>query len=160
MIRGRETPLLIPPKMSPVTINQFTQPITLDPSTVDLLKQCLCMDVYIQGRGRTSSRLASDIFVSTGCTGVVPRRAIARNRSLVVISSVTMDCYFCITKKSPDQFDLGFLIRAWRWPTLTWGNPTLPSAILRFTTEFGMGSGGSTALWSSDKLVLRGSGLI
>lgn len=85
--------------MSPVTINQFTQPITLGPSTVDLLKQCLCMDVYIQGRGRTSSRLASDIFVSTGCSGVVPRRAIARNRSLVVISSVTMDCYSCITKK-------------------------------------------------------------
>ena len=76
--------------MSPVTINQFTQPITLGPSTVDLLKQCLCMDVYIQGRGRTSSRLASDIFVSTGCTGVVPRRAIARNRSLVVLSSGTI----------------------------------------------------------------------
>lgn len=73
--------------MTPVTINQFTQPITLGPSTVDLLKQCLCMDVYIQGRGRTSSRLASDIFVSTGCTGVVPRRAIARNRSLVILSS-------------------------------------------------------------------------
>jgi len=77
--------------MTPVTINQFTQPITLGPSTVDLLKQCLCMDVYIQGRGRTSSRLASDIFVSTGCSGVVPRRAIARNRSLVVLSSGTIN---------------------------------------------------------------------
>ncbi len=40
-----------------------------------------------------------------------------------------------------------FRIRAWRWPTLTWGNPTLPSARLRFTSEFGMGSGGSNARW-------------
>lgn len=85
--------------MSPVTINQFTQPITLDPSTVDLLKQCLCMDVYIQGRGRTSSRLASDIFVSTGCSGVVPRRAIARNRSLVILSSDIMPTVIFMTKK-------------------------------------------------------------
>lgn len=32
------------------------------------------------------------------------------------------------------------------------GNPTLPSAMLRFTSEFGKGSGGSTALLSSGKL--------
>ncbi len=29
---------------------------------------------------------------------------------------------------------------------LTWGDPTLPSALRRFTSEFGMGSGGTTAL--------------
>ena len=45
-----------------------------------------------------------------------------------------------------------FEIRTWQCPTLTWGNPTLPSAILRFTSEFGMDSGGSTALLSSSKL--------
>ena len=28
--------------------------------------------------------------------------------------------------------------QAWRCPTLTWGNPTLPSALFRFTSEFGM----------------------
>ena len=39
--------------------------------------------------------------------------------------------------------------------TLTWGNPTLPSAMHRFTTEFGMGSGGSNALWSSRNSVAR-----
>ena len=33
------------------------------------------------------------------------------------------------------------------------GTPTLPSAQLRFTSEFGMGSGGATALWSPDKFV-------
>ena len=38
------------------------------------------------------------------------------------------------------QFD------AWQFPTLTWGDPTLPSALRRFTSEFGMGSGGTTAL--------------
>ena len=31
------------------------------------------------------------------------------------------------------------------------GTPTLPSALLHFTSEFGMGSGGSTALLSLDK---------
>ncbi len=38
------------------------------------------------------------------------------------------------------QFD------AWQFPTLAWGDPTLPSALRRFTSEFGMGSGGTTAL--------------
>ena len=32
-------------------------------------------------------------------------------------------------------------------------NATLPSALLRFTSEFGMGSGGSTALWPPGKLI-------
>ena len=35
---------------------------------------------------------------------------------------------------------------AWQFPTLAWGDPTLPSALRRFTSEFGMGSGGTTAL--------------
>ena len=33
------------------------------------------------------------------------------------------------------------------------GTPTLPSAQLRFTSEFGMGSGGTTALLSLNKKV-------
>lgn len=33
------------------------------------------------------------------------------------------------------------------------GNATLPSAQACFTSEFGMGSGGSKPLWSSDKTV-------
>ena len=36
--------------------------------------------------------------------------------------------------------------KTWQWPTLTWGIPTLPSALQHFTSEFGMGSGGTTAL--------------
>ena len=32
------------------------------------------------------------------------------------------------------------------------GTPTLPSALNRFTTEFGMGSGGTNSLCSSGKL--------
>ncbi len=31
------------------------------------------------------------------------------------------------------------LFDAWQFPTLTWGDPTLPSALRRFTSEFGMG---------------------
>ena len=38
------------------------------------------------------------------------------------------------------------LFDAWQFPTLTWGDPTRPSALRRFTSEFGMGSGGTTAL--------------
>ena len=38
------------------------------------------------------------------------------------------------------------LYNAWQFPTLAWGGPTLPSALRRFTSEFGMGSGGTTAL--------------
>ncbi len=44
-------------------------------------------------------------------------------------------------------------LEAWRCPTLTWGDPTLPSALLRFTAEFGMESGGSITLWSPSKFV-------
>ena len=28
--------------------------------------------------------------------------------------------------------------KAWRCSTLTWGSPTLPSTLIRFTSEFGM----------------------
>ena len=49
--------------------------------------------------------------------------------------------------KKPRTIRYGvLLIDAWQFPTLTWGDPTLPSALRRFTSEFGMGSGGTTAL--------------
>lgn len=44
---------------------------------------------------------------------------------------------------------------AWQFPTLAWGDPTLPSALRRFTSEFGMGSGGTTALVPPGKFVFR-----
>ncbi len=43
------------------------------------------------------------------------------------------------------------LFDVWQFPTLAWGDPTLPSALRRFTSEFGMGSGGTTALLPPDK---------
>ncbi len=50
-------------------------------------------------------------------------------------------------KKAPCfRMRLVCLIDAWQFPTLAWGDPTLPSALRRFTSEFGMGSGGTTAL--------------
>ncbi len=45
------------------------------------------------------------------------------------------------------------LFKAWQFPTLAWGDPTLPSALRRFTSEFGMGSGGTTALVPPGKSV-------
>ncbi len=49
-------------------------------------------------------------------------------------------------KKPIRQDGLLHLFDAWQFPTLAWGDPTLPSALRRFTSEFGMGSGGTTAL--------------
>ena len=49
-------------------------------------------------------------------------------------------------KQKPQAIQLGVTFSTWRCPTLTWGSPTLPSAHRRFTSEFGMGSGGTTAL--------------
>ena len=61
---------------------------------------------------------------------------------------------FCVshTAKNP-RFGHGVLalFDAWQCPTLAWGDPTLPSALRRFTSEFGMGSGGTTALWPPGK---------
>ena len=48
--------------------------------------------------------------------------------------------------KTPSHSARGSTFSTWRCPTLTWGSPTLPSAHRRFTSEFGMGSGGTTAL--------------
>ena len=45
------------------------------------------------------------------------------------------------------------LFDAWQCPTLAWGDPTLPSALRRFTSEFGMGSGGTTALLPPGKFL-------
>ncbi len=55
------------------------------------------------------------------------------------------------TKGPVFRLSLLFLFDVWQFPTLAWGDPTLPSALRRFTSEFGMGSGGTTALLPPDK---------
>ena len=58
-------------------------------------------------------------------------------------------------KKTPAFFRIqGFV----RLPALTYSHmasATLPSAMTRFTSEFGMDSGGSTSLWAPGKRVLH-----
>ena len=80
----------------------------------------------------------------TGPTGFVGR--IRRSRH---------PAYFLACKaKNPAPYGTGFfLFNAWQFPTLTWGDPTLPSALRRFTSEFGMGSGGTTALQPPGKFL-------
>ena len=57
-------------------------------------------------------------------------------------------------KQNPVPYGTGFfLFDARQFPTLTWGDPTLPSALRRFTSEFGMGSGGTTALQPPGKFL-------
>ena len=57
-------------------------------------------------------------------------------------------------KKAPAAIAVGAVL--FRSLTMTYshmGNATLPSAQVCFTSEFGMGSGGSRPLWSSGKTV-------
>ncbi len=58
------------------------------------------------------------------------------------------------TKGPVFRLSLSLLFDAWQFPTLAWGGPTLPSALRRFTSEFGMGSGGTTALQPPGKFCL------
>jgi hypothetical protein len=57
-------------------------------------------------------------------------------------------------KKAPCVSRGLFCMDAWQFPTLAWGDPTLPSALRRFTSEFGMGSGGTAALRPPGKFCL------
>ena len=50
--------------------------------------------------------------------------------------------------KSPMEFPSGFLF--WRCPTLARPVVALPSGLQRFTSVFGMGTGGATALVSPE----------
>ena len=54
--------------------------------------------------------------------------------------------FFALAQKGHPSGWPSALYDAWQFPTLAWGDPTLPSALRRFTSEFGMGSGGTTAL--------------
>ena len=57
-------------------------------------------------------------------------------------------------KKTQSHFcNRVFDLRAWQFPTFTWQTATLSSALRAFTSEFGMGSGGSRLLCSPSKLV-------
>src|SRR5690606_38200862 len=54
-------------------------------------------------------------------------------------------------KKNPHRVGGGFGIKPLAMTYSCMAGATLPLAQLRFTSEFGMGSGGSTALWSPGK---------
>ena len=59
------------------------------------------------------------------------------------------------TAKSPTLSYRAFLIRSLAMSYSHMGTPTLPSALTRFTSEFGMGSGGTMSLLSLDKNVIN-----
>ena len=74
--------------------------------------------------------------------------------TILIVTSL-MGAYLSLQplpKENPrPQRGRGLYVGAWQCPTLTWGDPTLPSALNRFTAEFEKGSGGSSSLWSSGK---------
>ena len=55
------------------------------------------------------------------------------------------------TAKSPTLSNRALLNRSLAMSYSHMGTPTLPSALTRFTSEFGMGSGGAMSLLSLDK---------
>ena len=59
---------------------------------------------------------------------------------------------FCRDKKTPLN-ERGFRIKSLAVSYFHMGSPTLSSALSGFTSEFGMGSGGSHSLWPPGKLV-------
>ena len=58
-------------------------------------------------------------------------------------------------KKAQAWMAWAFGFGAWQFPTFTWQTATLSSALSGFTSEFGMGSGGSRSLWSPSNSVCR-----
>jgi hypothetical protein len=56
-------------------------------------------------------------------------------------------------KKPRSEWVRALGLRAWQFPTFAWQSATLSLALSGFTSEFGMGSGGSRSLWSPSKLV-------
>ena len=107
----------------------------------DILSRLTSCDAYCNDFGATKKWSSSEVCVRHWLIA----------KSLVANKRNARNCEHKKTLCSSLQRVLG--LRAWRWPTLTWGNPTLPSALSRFTSEFGMGSGGSNSLWSSSNSV-------
>ena len=81
------------------------------------------------------------------CTDALMSQGYGYTRATSVVDLVFLG------KKNPNISVRVFRFKASRCPTLTWGDPKLPSALSSFTSEFEMGSGGSYLLLSRDKLV-------
>ncbi len=83
------------------------------------------------------------------CLETVLRTRFCGSGSVAPVSAAPPGRYTPHSKKNRTFRD-GVLFKTQKqkaqFPTLTWGDPTLPSALRRFTSEFGMGSGGTTAL--------------
>ncbi len=73
---------------------------------------------------------------------------VVERRSVTALLNV-----FTLHSKSPELTFRAFGCLMRQCPTRM-GDPTLPSALRRFTSEFGMGSGGTTALLPPGKFVL------
>ncbi len=99
--------------------------------------------IHPQGRCR---RHAEDFVFCPTLSGLV--KCPQATRCVAKFSS-GLELNFCAIFKTQKGHPAGWpfaLFDAWQFPTLAWGDPTLPSALRRFTSEFGMGSGGTTAL--------------
>ena len=75
----------------------------------------------------------------------------------VLLTRISTAVIFSLSGKKKTQVVKTWVlrVRAWQFPTFAWQTATLSSALSGFTSEFGMGSGGSRSLWSPSKLVLK-----
>ncbi len=107
--------------------------------------------IHPQGRCR---RHAEDFVFCPTLSGLV--KCPQATRCVAKFSS-GLELNFCAIFKTQKGHPAGWpfaLFDAWQFPTLAWGDPTLPSALRRFTSEFGMGSGGTTALQPPGKFFI------
>ncbi len=58
--------------------------------------------------------------------------------------------YEWIKAENPGRLSLGGVHKLWQCPTLAQPKDALPLGLQRFTSVFGMGTGGATALWSPE----------
>ena len=56
----------------------------------------------------------------------------------------------CVKQENPAWLSPGGVHKLWQCPTLAQPRDALPLGLQRFTSVFGMGTGGATALWSPE----------
>ena len=93
---------------------------------------------------RASMDMTLDGWVFIG----VARQCLSKQKGYPdnVVSNDDVSLNAAYKKRLPKWIAFFLRMGAWRCSTLTWGDPTLPSTLTCFTSEFGMDSGGTTSL--------------
>src|SRR3974390_105509 len=103
-----------------------------------------CQRHQLEGRRYCVRRTAFDSGCYTTILSGSPHRPL---KDRVAFHPLSKGLFAVKKQKAGEEFFSGLLLKDWRRPTLAEPIGLLPSARLRLTAEFGMGSGRTTALW-------------